>query len=143
MLAGYHVYFVDVQDTYLKWAEWACKSRGLNNYTIINNTEAKSDLGREPFKHPIAGVVEWSCFEHFDDPIAAITWARNILEPGGAFITTTSIIEWTEEKKQEYIIDCGEATTAKLMSKEFSSVSRDFFEIHDFPTSHADVLIKK
>jgi 2-polyprenyl-3-methyl-5-hydroxy-6-metoxy-1,4-benzoquinol methylase len=122
-LAGYHVYFVDVRKEYLDWAEHSCKSRGLTNYTIIYNTEAKSYLDRKLFQHPIAEVVEWSCFEHFSDPILAITWVKDILEKAGAFITTTSIIEWTEEKRLEYVIDCGEETTQKLMSKVFSSVS--------------------
>jgi 2-polyprenyl-3-methyl-5-hydroxy-6-metoxy-1,4-benzoquinol methylase len=142
-MAGYHVYFIDVQKDYLDWVEFSCKSRGITNYTIIGNYEGKSAFERTSFKHPIVGVIEWSCFEHFYDPVAAITWVKDILEPSGVFITTTSIIEWTEQKRLEYVVDCGEETTKKLMSKEFSSVSRDFFTIHDFTTSHADVLVKK
>lgn len=142
-LAGYHVYFVDVQLEYLSWVEFACKSRGLTNYTIVNNHEGKSYLGRALFMHPIAGVIEWSCFEHFADPARAITWVKDILEPAGVFITTTAIIEWTEQKRLEYVLDCGEETTRRLMSDEFSRVSRDSFTIHDFGTSHADVLVKK
>jgi hypothetical protein len=95
------------------------------------------------FNQPVRVIIEWSSFEHFYNPLTAFTWVKDLLVPKGLFVSTTAVLNWTDQFKEEIILDAGERAYNILSSEEYTNLSKKYFAVESPTGSIAKLLIKK
>ena len=82
--------------------------------------------------------------EHIPDVVACVDNIASRLMPGGVCVTTTLERDWTNELKQFYVRDAGDAARSEqLWSDEIQALVADRFEVVRRPDRLATLLVRR
>jgi 2-polyprenyl-3-methyl-5-hydroxy-6-metoxy-1,4-benzoquinol methylase len=141
-LDGYKVVLSDIQPPQLDFARFLCANRGVDPEFHQAGEGEYFDTGRDG--RAFGCVIEWGVLEHIADVVACVDNITSGLVPGGAFVTTTLERDWTDELKEFYVRDAGDAAQAEqLWSDEIRSLVADRFEVVRRPGTLATLLVRR
>ena len=141
-LDGYEVVLSDKQPEQLDFARFLCANRGVEPEFHHAEEAEYFDTGRDGRR--FGCVIEWGVLEHIPDVVACVDNITSGLVPGGVFITTTLERDWTEELKEFYIRDAGDAAqAAQLWGDEIEALVAERFEIVRRPGTLATLLVRR
>ena len=141
-LDGYKVVLSDIQPPQLDFARFLCANRDVDPEFHQAAEGEYFDTGRDG--RPFGCVIEWGVLEHIADAVACVDNITSGLVPGGVFVTTTLEREWTDELKEFYIRDAGDAAQAEqLWSDEIRSLVTERFEVVRRPGTLATLLVRR
>jgi 2-polyprenyl-3-methyl-5-hydroxy-6-metoxy-1,4-benzoquinol methylase len=141
-LDGYKVVLSDIQRPQLDFARFLCANRDVDLEFHQAAEGEYFDTGRDG--RPFGCVIEWGVLEHIADVVACVRNITSGLVPGGVFVTTTLEREWTDELKEFYIRDAGDAAQAEqLWSDEIRSLVAERFEVVRRPGTLATLLVRR
>ena len=141
-LDGYKVVLSDKQPEQLDFARFLCENRDVEPEFHHARDREYFDTRRDG--RPFGCVIEWGVLEHIPDLVACVDNITSGLVPGGVFVTTTLQREWTDELKEFYIRDAGDAAQAEqLWSDEIRTLVSERFEIVRRPGTMATLLVRR
>ena len=141
-LAGYRVVLNDVADHQLAFARFVHETRGLEPEIWRSPTRSDYyDTGADGKAFGL--VVEWSVFEHVFHGVDALEKITGGLVPGGLFVTTTFLKDWTPEALAHWRRDAGKVADELFSGEAETWVREHFEELRTPPGSIAKVLVKR
>jgi 2-polyprenyl-3-methyl-5-hydroxy-6-metoxy-1,4-benzoquinol methylase len=141
-LDGYKVLLSDKQPEQLDFARFLCANRDVEPEFHLADESEYFDTARDG--RPFGCVIEWGVLEHIPDLVACVDNITSGLVPGGLFVTTTLERDWTDELKEFYIRDAGDAAqAAQLWGEEIEALVRKRFDIVRRPNTLATLLVRK
>jgi 2-polyprenyl-3-methyl-5-hydroxy-6-metoxy-1,4-benzoquinol methylase len=141
-LDGHRVVLSDVQPQQLDFARFLCENRGVEPEFHQAAADEYFDTGRDD--RVFGCVIEWGVLEHIADVAACVENITSGLVPGGVFVTTTLERDWTDELKEFYVRDAGDAAQAEqLWSDEIQALVAERFEVVRRPVTVATLLVRR
>jgi 2-polyprenyl-3-methyl-5-hydroxy-6-metoxy-1,4-benzoquinol methylase len=141
-LDGYQVVLSDVQPAQLDFARFLCANRDVDPEFHKAAECEYFDTGRDG--RSFGCVIEWGVLEHIADVVACVDNITSGLVPGGVFVTTTLERDWTDELKEFYIRDAGDAAQAEqLWGDEIRGLVDERFDVVRRPETLAALLVRK
>ncbi|HEX2126668.1 MAG TPA: class I SAM-dependent methyltransferase [Thermoleophilaceae bacterium] len=141
-LDGYRVVLSDKQPEQLGFARFLCANHDVEPEFHHAGDREYFDTGRDG--RPFGCVIEWGVLEHIPDLVACVDNITSGLVPGGVFVTTTLQREWTDELKEFYIRDAGDAAQAEqLWSDEIMALIAERFDVVRRPGTLAALLVRR
>jgi 2-polyprenyl-3-methyl-5-hydroxy-6-metoxy-1,4-benzoquinol methylase len=141
-LDGHKVVLSDIQPSQLDFARFLSANREVEPEFHQAGPGEYFDTGRDG--RPFGCVIEWGVLEHIADVVACVDNITSGLVPGGVFVTTTLERDWTDELKEFYIRDAGDAAQAEqLWSDEVRSLVAERFDVVNRPGTLATLLVRK
>lgn len=141
-LDGYRAVLSDKQPEQLDFARFLCENRGAEPEFHHAGDREYFDTGGDG--RPFGCVIEWGVLEHIPDLVACVDNITSGLVPGGVFVTTTLQREWTDELKEFYIRDAGDAAQAEqLWSDEIMTLIAERFDVVRRPGTLAALLVRR
>jgi 2-polyprenyl-3-methyl-5-hydroxy-6-metoxy-1,4-benzoquinol methylase len=141
-LDGYKVVLSDIQPPQLDFARFLCANRDVEPEFHQASEGEYFDTGRDG--RAFGCVIEWGVLEHIANVVECVDNITSGLVPGGVFVTTTLERDWTDELKEFYIRDAGDAAQAEqLWSDEIRSLVAERFEVVRRPGTLATLLVRR
>jgi 2-polyprenyl-3-methyl-5-hydroxy-6-metoxy-1,4-benzoquinol methylase len=141
-LDGYSVVLSDKQPEQLDFARFLCENRRVAPELHYAAEGEYFDTGRDGRR--FGCVIEWGVLEHIADVVACVDNITSGLVPGGVFVTTTLKRDWTDELKEFYVRDAGDAAQAEqLWSEEVEALLAERFEVVRRPRTLATLLVRR
>ncbi len=141
-LDGYRVVLSDKQPEQLDFARFLCGNRRVEPEFHHAGEREYFDTGSDG--RPFGCVIEWGVLEHIPDLVACVDNITSGLVAGGVFVTTTLQRDWTDELKEFYIRDAGDAAQAEqLWSDEIMTLIAERFDVVRRPGTLAALLVRR
>jgi 2-polyprenyl-3-methyl-5-hydroxy-6-metoxy-1,4-benzoquinol methylase len=141
-LDGYDVVLSDIEPRQLDFARFLCANRRVQPEFHQAAAGEYFDTGRDG--REFGCVIEWGVLEHIADVLACVDNITSGLVPGGVFVTTTLERDWTDELKEFYVRDAGDAAQAEqLWSDEIRALVAERFDVVRRPGTLATLLVRR